>query len=306
MGKRRLGKGLGSLIPPSPSAEPQKETPPAGPGASDAVPAAGARLIDLSRIDLNPRQPRTHMDREALEGLAASIRENGVLQPVVVRPSDGGMFELVMGERRMRAAHMAGLEAVPALVREVPDDKMLELALVENVQREDLNPIEKARAIARMIEELTLTQQQAGDRLGLRRPTIANALRLLELPEQVQLMVSRGTLSAGHARAVLALGDPDGRLALARRIVKDGLSVREAEALAARGPAPPPRAPRDLPPQVRRLQAVLQEALGTRVEIRPRAKRGGRIVVHFADNDQFERLFEIFTGTEEAPGEGIL
>jgi len=282
---RRLGRGLDSLI----SVPPQEP-------ASERT---GAEEIEISRIELNPKQPRQHLDPQGLEALADSIRRAGVLQPVVVRRR-GELYELVAGERRLRAAHLAGLETVPALVRDVPDEQMIELALIENVQREDLNPIEKARAIQRMMEELGLTQDEAAEKVSLKRSTVANLLRLLRLPEEVQEMVSRGTLSAGHARAVLALNDHRLQRQLAERIVREGLSVREAERLAATGLVRRRRPAPSVSPHLKRLQDALREALGTRVEIRSRGKRG-RIIIHFDDNEQFERLFEVMTGTAEGP-----
>jgi ParB family chromosome partitioning protein len=259
--------------------------------------------IELARIELNPDQPREHMDPEALRGLADSIRSAGVLQPVVVRERGDGMYELVVGERRLRAAQTVGLEAIPALVRDVADEEMLELALIENIQREDLNPIEKARAIRRMIEKLSLTQEQAGQKLGLERPTIANFLRLLDLPGEVQEMVSRGTVSGGHARAILALEDNDERVELARAVADRGLSVRETERLAAGGTlsAGKKRIRPEPAPQIKRLEGLLREALGTKVELRQRGRRG-KIIVHFESPDDFDRLFEIMTGFETSPG----
>jgi len=296
MMKRRLGKGLDSLILAPQAPQPAAPLAPAAPAAP--APAASRQDIELRFIELNAKQPRERMDEEALKGLADSIRAAGVLQPVIVRPKDGGMFELVAGERRLRAAHLAGLSAVPAIVREVKDEEMLELALIENVQREDLNAMEKAHALSRMTEELKLTQEQVGQKLGLDRSTIANFVRLLELPEEVQEMVSRGTLSAGHARAILALGDPDEQCLLAVKAVNEALSVREIERLAARGLSAAPKPRPALSPQVKLLQQRLQEALGTRVELRTRGKRG-RIIVHFSDGEQFDRLFEIMTGTQQ-------
>ena len=279
MKRQRLGRGLDALL-----------------GAGPAAPCGGPVEIELSRIELSPWQPRGGLKEEALKELADSIRSAGVLQPVLVRPK-GQMFELVMGERRLKAAHLAGLSSVPALVRDVPDSRMLELALVENLQREDLGPIEKARAIERLIREGGLTQEEAASRVGLSRPSLANLLRLLELPEVVQGMVSRGTLSQGHARAILAVKDQAGRVALAERVARQGLSVRQAERLASGGP-PPQKAPPS--PHLARLEAALQEALSTRVEVRSRGRRG-RIVIHFSDAEQCERLFELITGTGEGP-----
>lgn len=287
--KRRLGRGLDSLIP-APDPEPA---------------AAGTQEIPLAKIELNPKQPRFEIDPQQLEQLADSIRASGVIQPVVVRPARflPGGYELVVGERRVRAAKMAGVETVPALVRDVPDDKMLELALVENIQRADLNPIEKARAIGQIISEFALTQEEAGRRLGLERSTIANMIRLLELSDELQQMVSRGTLSAGHARALLGVDNEGVRARLARKITAQGLSVREAERLVARAAGRPRttrlRAPS---PNVVQLEEALSSALGARVEIKQK-RRGGKIVVHFRDHDDFERLYESLTGrsTTEYP-----
>jgi ParB family chromosome partitioning protein len=283
--KKRLGRGLDSLIP-----ELETEQAGAGPGAQD---------VPLRSIELNPRQPRLDLDEGELNRLADSIRSSGIIQPVIVRPlrTTPGMYELVCGERRVRAARLAGLESVPALVRDVPDDKMLELALVENIQRADLNAIEKAAAVRQMIGELNLTQEEAGRRLGLDRSTIANMLRLLELSEDLQQMVSRGTLSAGHARALLTVEHEGVRVRLARRIVAKGLSVRDAERLASRegNSAHTPRL-RVPSPNVVDLEEGLSKALGTRVEIKPARKKGGRIVIAYTDNADFERLYEVLTG----------
>jgi len=297
--KQRLGRGLDSLIPEMP----EMEAP--GRQAQDDLPGgphAGVQTVPLRKIELNPRQPRLEMDPQELERLSASIRESGVIQPVVVRPR-GDVYELVVGERRLRATLMAGLDSIPAIVRDVPDDKLLELALVENIQRADLNAIEKAKAIDRMIEELDLTQEEAGRRLGLERSTVTNLLRLLELPEELQEMVSRGTLSAGHARALLSVEDYAARLRLAKRIVAKQLSVREAERLAAReGAGRRPARIHEPSPDVAALEESLSESFGTRVEIKQR-RRGGRIVIHFRNHDDFERLYESLTGrgTAEYP-----
>jgi len=282
--KRRLGRGLESLIPEMPAFDPEPDGQ-----------RGGVTEIPLKRIELNPRQPRFEIEPGQLRELADSIAASGVIQPVLVRPA-GEMYELVVGERRVRAAKLAGLESVPAIVRQVPDEKMLELALVENIQRADLNPIEKALAVSRMISELGLTQEEAGRRLGLERSTIANMLRLLELSEELRGMVSRGTLSAGHARALLAVQDDGARLRLARQIVARGLSVRQAERLASRLSARS-RAARLRPasPNVVHLEEALSEALGARTEIKQK-RRGGKIVIHFRDNDDFERLYEALTG----------
>lgn len=293
MGKKRLGKGLASLI----EGEEGKNT---DPESSEPRSEGGPVEIELSRIELNPEQPRKEMDEERLKGLAESIRNAGVLQPIVVR-AKGDMYELVMGERRLRAAHRVDLDTIPAYIREVDDDRMLELALIENVQREDLNAIEKAEALHRMLEDLALTQEQVGEKLGLNRSTVANFVRLLDLPEEIREMVSRETLSAGHARALLSIEDPERQVAIARKVVKEGLSVRQAEKLATRQERPTKgKKNRSEPsPQVKRLQNELQESLGTRVEIKSKGDKG-KILIHFSDNDQFERLYSLITETASA------
>lgn len=291
MKKRRLGKGLASLIGQS-SAE-KGETDDRGEEKAEQTMGAPVE-IDLASIELNPQQPRKKMDPDALNGLAQSIEGAGVLQPVVVRPK-GDMYELIMGERRMRAAHKAGLDTIPAFIRQVSDDQMLELALIENVQREDLNAIEKAEAIHKMVDELDMTQESVGQKLGLNRSTVSNFLRLLELPEEIRNMVSRETLSAGHARALLSVESEKRQLQLAQRVKKKGLSVRQTEKLVARQLRPAQSASNEPSPQIKRLQRELQESLGTKVEIRSRGDKG-KITIHFSDNDQFERLYGLMTG----------
>jgi len=278
--RRRLGKGLDALIPEL---------------DQDVGVGGGQQELPLRKIELNPNQPRQSIDPEELERLADSIRAQGVIQPVMVRPA-GDLYELVVGERRVRAAHLAGLETVPAIVRDVPDEKMLELALIENIQRADLNAIDKARAIQQMIADLELTQEETGQRLGLDRSTIANNLRLLELSDELQEMVARAELSAGHARALLAVESAPVRMRVARRIVAKGLSVREAERLAGhqRGTLLGPRLHEPAPDLVR-LEESLSQALGTRVEVKQK-RRGGKIVIQFRNHDDFERLFELITG----------
>ncbi len=293
--KRRLGKGLESLIgTESPEAETEGEEP-----GSD-----GVDEIALAKIDLNPYQPRQVMDKAGLEELADSIISAGVIQPVSVRPSDDGMYELIMGERRLRAARMAGLETIPALVKNISDEQMIEFALIENVQRRDLNAIEKANALRRMCEELDVTQQEAAEKIGLKRSTVTNLIRLLELPDEVREMVSRGTLSAGHARAILSVDDESGRLALARKVVDKAMSVRAAERAAAEVGAEntgaSTRKANTPSPHTQRLQAVLSESLHADVEIKSNGKKG-KIIIKFDDNEEFERLCEVFTGGDGVP-----
>ena len=251
--------------------------------------------IPLAQIRPNAYQPRREFDAEGLRDLAASIRESGVLQPVVVRRSDQG-FELIAGERRLRAAKEAGLDVVPAIIRDVSEDEMLALALVENVQRDDLNAMELARAYAALVKRFGLKQEEVASRLGVSRPAVANTVRLLELPAEVQEMVSKGTLTAGHARAVLSVEGDQARASLAREIVERGLSVREAEALAqtprAAAEGKVPSAERERPAHLKALEARLSERLGTKVVI-VEGRRKGRIVIEFYSNDDFERIMGV-------------
>jgi ParB family chromosome partitioning protein len=280
MVQRRLGRGLDFLL--SGGAE---------------VEAAEVRQIDVARIRPNPYQPRREFRPEELEELAASIREHGVLQPIIVR-AVGEDFEIVAGERRFRSCLRLGLATIPALVRTADDTQMLELALVENIQRQDLNPIEEARAYEAYIQRLDLTQEQAAQRLGRSRPAVANMLRLLDLTADLQELVSRGTLSMGHARAILAAVDPEARRALARRVEAEQLSVREVERLAQNwGKAPTSSAPS---PAVRNahvtdLERQLTERLGTRVSIRDVDGRG-RIAIEYYSSEDLDRLLGLILG----------
>jgi len=278
----RLTRGLAALF---------ARTAPSQPG--DA-PRHQFMEVPVARVQANAYQPRREFDPEALKDLASSIRESGVLQPIVVRRSGTG-FELIAGERRLRAAKEAGLETVPAIVREVSEDEMLGLALVENIQRDDLNPMELARSYAMMVKKFGLTQDQVASRLGLSRPAVANTLRLLELPASIQDMVAAGKLSAGHARAILSVQSDEARLALAKEIVDRGLSVREAELRAATTGAAqrrePPR-PAEKPAHLKPLEAKLAERLGTRVQI-IEGKRKGRIVIEFYSNEDFEHILDV-------------
>src|SRR5262245_41103393 len=227
MKRKALGKGLSSLIPASIARIP-------APTAAPAAPVPPELRLEISKIRPNPRQPRQSFDEAGLDELARSIRTQGLLQPVVVRPLADGRFELIAGERRWRAAQRAGIHRIPAVVRDVPDEKLLELALIENLQREELNAIEEAEAYRILVDDLGLTHQDVADRVGKQRTTVANALRLLNLPDAVKAMVRGKLISMGHARALLALADRKTIEALAERIVADGLSVREVEARAKR------------------------------------------------------------------------
>jgi ParB family chromosome partitioning protein len=276
---RKLGRGLDFLI-----------------GEGRDTSEDEIRQVEIGAIAPNPFQPRRAFDREALEELTESIRRNGVLQPILLRQVDD-RFEIVAGERRWRAAGKAGLEAIPAVVKTVDDDRMLELALVENIQRQDLNPIERAEAYRSYIDTLGLTQEKAAERLGKDRSTVANTMRLLELSEEIRLLVSRGTLTMGHARALLGLPDEEAREILARRIVAEGLSVRAVEKAvkAARTPRTPTRPAPEPPAYLVELEGRLRERFGTRVRIQERGGRG-KLVIEFYSRDDFDRIYELLGG----------
>ena len=286
-----LGRGLSALIPPAP--------PPAAAPAPAAVTREAMRPpqeIDIDLLTPNPRQPRVQIDEQRLEELAQSIRSNGVLQPILVRHVQG-RYEIVAGERRWRAAQRAGLLKVPITVREVADDKLLEVALVENVQRENLNAIEEAQAYRRLADELQWSQETIAAAVGKDRATIANYIRLLRLPAEVRNEVAAGAIAMGHARALLALSDDAAQRRIGREIVSRGLSVRETEALVRREstpPASPPPAPKP-DPNTRAAEEQLKRALGTRTRI-VRKGQGGRIEIDFANEDELQRLYEHLTG----------
>jgi ParB family transcriptional regulator, chromosome partitioning protein len=293
-----LGRGLDSLIPP---------------GADDE--GAVFRDIPVSSITANRRQPRTRFDEEAMAALTASVRELGVLQPVLVRssgPGPGGPYELIAGERRWRAARRAGLATIPAIVRTVDDTASLEQAIVENVQREDLNPMDEAAAYQQLIEDFHLTHDELATRVGKSRAAISNTLRLFQLPPSVQRMLHDGQLTAGHARALLTTPDRTFQEGLAQRAVRDGLSVRTVEDLArhhnddnrgedrAAAPEPGP-APKEAPGGGLRpaglleLEDLLASHLDTRVKVELGASKG-RVVVEFADLEDLERIYRAMTG----------
>jgi ParB family transcriptional regulator, chromosome partitioning protein len=268
--RRGLGRGLEVLI-----------------GGAEA----GSQLAELpvEAIHANPRQPRRRFEPEATSGLASSIGRQGVLQPVVVRPRDAGGYELIAGERRWRAAREAGLETLPALVREADDRESLLLALVENVAREQLSPVEEARAYASLVDEFELSLGEVADQVGRSKPAVSNRLRLLELPEEVLWMVARGELTEGHARAVLALPDHDARKRLAKRIVSEGMSVRGAERAAQEGGAARRhRASAKIDPAMaERARAAAEHVTGF-----PARVSAGKLEIHFGNEVKLEELVE--------------
>jgi len=307
--KRRLGRGLSSLIsssidPPATDSQyqPTIGEPIAKAPAHSAPPAAealaGPAQIGVDRIAPNPYQPRREFDAGEMSDLVASIVQQGILQPLIVARSsrDEGNcpYVLVAGERRLRAAREAGLAAVPCVVRDASPQQMLEWALVENIQRADLNPVEKGQAYQQYIDQFRLTQSQAAERLGQPRGTIANYLRILELPDIVQEMVRGGRLSFGHAKVLAGVAESQRRIELARRAARRGLSVRQLEALvAAEGEegAKTTRRGREKAPYIRDLEERLTRAVGTRVSIRPgRASNTGRVVVDYYSLEDFDRI----------------
>ena len=270
-----LGRGLDALL-----------------GSDDSARKDSTATLPVSAIRPGKYQPRTHMNEQALKELAASIRAQGLMQPLLVRPAGRDQYELIAGERRWRAAQLAGLTEVPALVREVPDNAALAMALIENIQREDLNPIEEATGLQRLIEEFRMTHEQAADAVGRSRSATTNLLRLLKLAKPVQALLLQGTLEMGHARALLAL-DGARQIEAANRIVARGLSAREAESLAARlqrGPATrrKKKSDRDLA----RLEEEVSQRLGTTVQIRPGRKGSGTIVLRYSGLDHLDQLLK--------------
>jgi ParB family chromosome partitioning protein len=273
-----LGRGLSALIPDA------------------APPAAGERALDVDSDLLRPNkfQPRTNIDDAKIEELARSIRSNGIIQPIVVRKVEGG-YEIVAGERRWRASQRLGLLKVPVVVRDIPEDRLLAAALIENVQREDLNPIEEAHAYRRLTEDYHLTQEQIADAVGKDRSSVANYLRLLRLPQEVRANLGSGALSMGHARALLGLPDEASQLRVAREVVAKGLSVRETEALIKKATQPTaPKEPVQKDVHTRAAEEKLRFVLGTRVRIE-RKRKGGKIEIDFDSEDELQRLFETLT-----------
>ncbi len=275
-----LGRGLSALIP----------------GAAEE---RGLVDVPVDAITPNPRQPRGRFDEDALASLARSIQEVGVLQPVIVRSREGG-YELVAGERRLRAARLAGLVSIPAIIREGDDTDSLREALIENVHREDLGPLELAAAFQELLDDLGVTQDVAAERLGFSRAHIANTIRLLSLPPDVQRLLADGRIQAGHGRALLALPNDEARSSLALRIVAEGLSVREVERLVRQYTSMPERRVRSRTTPLYEVAETLTERLEAPVQV-TMGKRRGRIVITFASAEDLERLLELLTDRADGP-----
>jgi ParB family transcriptional regulator, chromosome partitioning protein len=296
MARNALGRGLGALIR---DPDPQPAAGAATGAATATAPArssSGPQLVDIDLIEPSPYQPRTRFREESLAELAQSIQSTGIVQPLVVRPL-GSRFQLLAGERRWRAAQRSGLNRVPVVVREVTDEAALEITLVENIQREDLNPVEEARAFERFMNDFHLTQEEVATRTGKDRATVANAVRLLRLEKPIMDLIEDGRVSAGHGRALLGISDTKIRLALARRAARGGITVRQIERLASRrNRAPLALSQPVLDANTRSAIEQLQQTLGTRVTLRPPTKtRPGQLQIEYYDEEQLAGLYDRLT-----------
>jgi ParB family chromosome partitioning protein len=282
--KRALGRGLNTLLPP----RTQTAAPPV------TVPDANPVELPIDRLVPNPFQPRRHFDEQALEELAQSIRMDGVIQPLLVR-RQGDRFEIIAGERRWRASRLAGLEMVPVYVQETPDDRMLEVALIENIQREDLNPMETATAFHRLNDELSLTHEEIAQRTGKDRATVSNFIRLLQLPDEVQAMISEKKISPGHARPLLRLTNASAILEVANRIIENEWSVRQVESTLSgtKATAKAKTEPRKQDPNVKAAVENLERTLGTRVRIVERGRGKGRFEIDYFSAEDLDRIYSM-------------
>ncbi len=278
--RRGLGKGLEALIPVA------------------QEPTAGMTQVPVSAIVPNPLQPRVRLEPEALAELAASIREHGLIQPLIVSQQGPERYQLIAGERRWQAAKMAGMATVPAILKETTPQQALELALVENIQRADLNPLEEASAFRQLVDEFGLTQDQVADRVGKSRTAVTNTMRLLRLPAQVRDALAGGTISEGHARALLALPTPEAQVATLALVVKRALSVRQTEELVRRLlEQPEPEKPkRTLTPETEALEEEFRQTLGTKVSLYRSRKGRGRLVIHFYSEEELQAIYDVIVG----------
>lgn len=288
MAKKGLGKGLGTLFG---SGDIEEITSDITPETADG----SIRNVKMSLIEPNKKQPRRSFDEDKIEALAQSIKEHGLIQPIILTPSENGMYKIVAGERRWRAAKKAKLKEIPAVVRNYDDEQVAEIALIENLQRENLNPIEEAIGYNLLIEEFNFTQEIISQRVGKSRSAVANSLRLLSLEEDIKKLLINGLISGGHARAILSLGDTELRSALAKRIVDDSLNVRQAEALAKQlqKKTPPKKAKKKTAADIEleKIQNDLSSMMGTKVRIIHSPKKG-KIEIEYYGNDDLERILE--------------
>jgi ParB family chromosome partitioning protein len=297
--RKALGKGLHSLLPNRNAAEPAKAA-----QATAAAPAVSQQqFLSIDRVTANPNQPRRDFDETALLELSQSIERDGIIQPLLVRIISANQYQIIAGERRFRAAKLAGLTEVPVIVREANDEKVLELAIIENIQREDLNPIELALAFQRMAIELSLSHEQIGQKTGKQRVTITNSLRLLQLPLDVQQLVISDQLSPGHARALLKLADDEVRREVAGRCVAEGWSVRQIEEFTRPATVPGAASKKEKPepppvdPNVRFAIEEMERALGTRVRIAEKGKKKGQIEIEYYSEDDLSRIYDLIVTT---------
>ncbi len=275
-----LGKGLEALIP-----------------VAQELPA-GLVQVPVAAISPNPMQPRTALDPEALAELAASIQEHGLLQPLIVTRQGPDRYQLIAGERRWRAARLAGLATVPAIVKEATPQQVLELALVENIQRADLNPLEEAAAFYQLVQEFGLTQEQVAERVGKSRVAVTNTLRLLRLPAEVKQALADGTVQEGHARALLALPTPEAQVAALKTVIGKALSVRQTEELVRRllAEPPPQKSGEPADPETQALEQEFRDTLGTKVELYRNRKGQGRLVIHFYSEEELQAIYDLIVG----------
>lgn len=291
MAKKGLGKGLGSLFDDNNIIDDII--------TQEAPNNKEITTVSISSIEPNKKQPRRQFDKEKIDALANSIKENGLIQPIIVTPSKNGMYKIVAGERRWRASKKAGIKEIPAVIREYSDEKIAEIALVENLQREDLNPIEEALGYKTLLEEFNLTQELVSKRIGKSRSAIANSMRLLSLEDQIQKLLISGEISSGHARAILSVDDNELRLALSKRIIEDSLNVRQAESLAKqlqkKKPPSKPSKKSAYDIELENIQNTLSSNLGTKVKISHTDKKG-KIEIEYYGNDDLERILKLING----------
>ncbi len=278
--KTGLGRGLSALIP-------------------DSGPENGLRIVPVTSISPNPHQPRTQIDEAKLQELADSIQEHGLIQPLIVNDGGDGTYTLIAGERRWRAAQKAGLKELPVVVKEASPQSMLELAIIENVQRADLNPLEEALAYRQLMDEFGLTQEEVSKRVGKARSTIGNTVRLLDLPPEIQQAVNEGKLTEGHARPLLSLPTPEMQTEVMGNIIKQGLNVRQTEEVVRKRlmtEKPTARPQKRQPPELRALQDQFRQHLSTKVEVQKNSKGQGTIVIHFYSDEELQAIYETIVG----------